>query len=99
MLVANPYRAELVARKPAAVAAADRLRHILDAAIRAFEGGAWIGPAGGASDQAFAELIGRRDQANRAADAVEDEFDDVIAGQPRQVSIHSWQVHRHQIGW
>lgn len=98
VLVANPYRAELVAQKAASGSVADRLRQVLDKAITAFEAGAWVGPTGGASDQAYTQLTDDRDQARSTADAVEDEFDYAIAGQPQQVSINSWQVHRHQIG-
>jgi len=95
VLVPNRYRVAVMMTKHASGSDIDDLQDLLEAAMKAFEAGAW---EGGLADDCHGRLLELRDRAQAAAARCEGELDYAIAGQALEVPVDSWQARWNRYG-
>jgi len=87
----NRYRDDVAFQHAGAVGSIRELSELMDAAVRAFQAGAWVSQSNAAMD-AYKKLLSLQSSARSTAQSVEDEFDDALSRQPHYVDESSWQA-------
>ncbi|WP_416979295.1 hypothetical protein [Streptomyces sp. T028] len=88
--VPNPYKSALATAIGRARPHAQNAATMLDQAIQAMQGKAWVSPT---ADTFFAGLKDADDKARAGGEACVAELQRVHDGEPDQVERHAWQTH------